>query len=868
MAIRNARQKRVALYDYISAIELDLRNYVSLNQLPIEGYEKKILERISRNNVGVDPKTFFETEKYSYLDFSDYYELINIHLKESGYTDSLNKVFLEELKELLPIRNRVMHSRPLSEGDYDTVLSFVKETRKYSSIMDFSFLKEAKSQINADDYLVSLKPSSPSPNKPYVEPTIENNLPLVDYDDTGFIGRDEKKKEIIRKLKSAHPIISVIGNGGIGKTSTVLSCIYDIIDDEDFGFQKVLWVTLKTKSLQDGEFKDLKDSVKSFDECIRQNQILSRESVSEIEHLLFYMECYRTLLILDNLETIDSNEVRPLFEDIPAGSKILITSRIGIGEYETRLKLGPFSQQESMAYFKKLAKCYEVKSLLKTTPQETLSFAKKLYYSPLCIKWFVINVAKGSDPYLAVNNQDELVDFCLSNVYNKLTDNSKKMLMLLFARRKQCSVGELIYLNGDDYAITLDSINELIACDFLEQSSLGQYGIPEFANRYISKEINTKSVDYLDIQKRINKLNGTIENMRFNGGKGSINKPNNLSPSSNNEYIATYYMLSFLRSATKQNIEEMDKWFDLAQKSAPGFCDIYKVAGYAYGKLRSNEKANSHFQTAIQTASEVQLPYIYSFYSLFLTNSGDNYDEALSYIKKALEKKPDDPYFLANYSRVLKFSKKFYEASDVVAGLLSRDDLDFIIKRSMLSEYVDIQARIYDLTYDLAEKDSIFEKTYEFIRKIDFDYYYFPLYKAMLKLFNYALFVGKKSKTRNLIKEYADEYFPYLLFATEDKNLTEFIKRVNDVVGLDIDLSSYEDRLPKREYCYIKTYFADKGYGFAQVKGNARFIYFHDTKVLFSPDKIMVGQPISVVPVFVEGRWQATSIELADEDEE
>ena len=867
MVTASIRMKRSVLYDYLSAIELDLRAFVSLNNLPTEQYKSKIRERILKVSSNSDFEETYKNDKYNYLDFGDYFQMICIYFKNQGYTNLLNKEFLEKLQPLTEIRNRVMHSRPLFENDFDVVMSFVKESRKFTSFFDFTNLKETRTQINKEDYFGVTKMFSDSIAKPFVEPSIENNLPLVDFDDTGFIGRDEKKKEILKKLKSAHPIISVVGNGGIGKTSTVLSCIYDNIDNPDFGFEKVLWVTLKTKSLQNGEFKDIKDSIKSFDECIQSNDILSKESVITIDHLLYYMGFYKTLLILDNLETIDSNEVRPLFEDIPTGSKILITSRIGIGEYETRLTLGPFSQQESVSYFKRLAKCYDVKALLKASPQESVYFTKKLYYSPLCIKWFVINVAKGNDPNILVNNQDELVEFCLSNVYDKLSANSKKLLMIVFAGRKQSYIGELIYLNDNDYVITIESINELVACNFLEQSSLGQYNIPEFANRYLSSIIDINSNDYVNVQKRINKLNGTLEKMRFNGGSNAINKPNKLNPSSKNEFVATIYMLLFLESANKQNVDEMEKWFDLAQKSAPAFCDIYKVAGYSFAKIHNNERADYCFKTAIQTASAEQLPFIYSFYSLFLTNNTENYEEALTYIQLALVKMPDDPYFRANYSRVLKFSKRFNEASEVINKLLSSDDLDYLLKRSLHSEYVDIQARIYDFTYDIDEKDRIFTKTLKFIKDIPIDYYFVPLYKAMNRFVNYILYVGKKSKVINLAKEFVNDYFPFLLFVTDPKNCAEFVDRINEVFDIGIDLDTYEVYLPKREFGYIKKYYDDKKYGYLLVKGGNNYIFFHCTKVLFPLDDISIGQMVTTIPAYIKGRWQATSIEMEDEDE-
>ena len=77
------------------------------------------------------------------------------------------------------------------------------------------------------------------------------------------------------------------------------------------------------------------------------------------------MNKYNTLLVIDNLETINSADVKPLFENLPRGTKVLITSRIGLGDYESRSKLERLSEKDALLYFRKLISSYSVNPLRK-----------------------------------------------------------------------------------------------------------------------------------------------------------------------------------------------------------------------------------------------------------------------------------------------------------------------------------------------------------------------------------------------------------------------------------------------------------------------------------------------------------------------
>ena len=838
---------------------MDLRSFILSNNIDFSCYNEKINRRMENSIYNINSVN----DRIMFLDFSEYYFIIK-EIEISSNHKLLFDEMLSKIYNIIPIRNRIMHSRPLYEGDYDIVTSFAKSCKKYSHIFLFDSLINAYNNI---DSLYSFAATGRADDKFfYVENRIENNLPIVDYDDTGFIGREAKKKELIKKIRSAHPIISVTGHGGIGKTSTVLSCIYDLIEQDDFPFEKVLWVTLKTKSLQDGEFKEIKNSIKSFDECIQKNAILCKEAVVNIEHLLYYMSVFKTLLILDNLETIDISEVKKLFEEIPQNSKILITSRMGIKEYETRLPLGPFDYNEAVFYFRRLVKTYNATQLSRVTDKEAKDYVNKLYLSPLCIKWFVINVAKGNSPDIVVNNQDELIEFCLSNVFDRLSDDAKKLLNILLVKNGPCFFAELMYINDNDYNSTLESIYELCACSFLEANASKQYNVPEFASRYLPKKFNFKDDVTISIQNRINRLNGQIENLQGDAIKESRSTLS-MHPKSFNDKIATIYMQGFIEAHNQIDIDTMEKYFDLAQKSSPEFSDIYRVAGYCYGRIKNNTKAQECFKNALIFCSNEERPFVCSNYSLFLTNNTSNYDEALDLINEALQSYPNEPYFLANKARTFKFTKRFNESLQLIDKVLENDNLDFSLKRSLLNERIDIEARRLDITTDNDEKNNIFIKITSLLNDIDPEYYNPHLYKTMLKAFRYATRISKKNKLNELLKNYANKYHMYMLFASNKENFYSDLQTINQYLSNKIDSEHDILLFPKREEGFITGLKTEQGYGFINCGGGIS-VFFHFSKMNFDNKRLNSESDVSFIPMLYEGRWQATDIDLLSDNKD
>ena len=93
-------------------------------------------------------------------------------------SDYLNQIY-NELSDLTPIRNRVMHTRPLLGGDFSAVYDFIQKL-KYNSPIDWKCGIETRELIEKDpSYLLTLR----LPTTNYFEKSSDviHNLPLPDF---------------------------------------------------------------------------------------------------------------------------------------------------------------------------------------------------------------------------------------------------------------------------------------------------------------------------------------------------------------------------------------------------------------------------------------------------------------------------------------------------------------------------------------------------------------------------------------------------------------------------------------------------------------------------------------------------------------
>lgn len=295
-------------YVLLWAVEEDLRNLIQLyagGEEPIEALGPALTERAVRRRQ-LDKRATAEhlAGLLPYIDFQDSFDVVmrNRNRLPDDLADRL-KALNSSTAGLALVRNRVAHNRPLEIDDLPKVLDFI-EALTATPGFDWENSAETLKEVKADSgyiYKVDAKLiTDPST-------AVANNLPPPDFDETSLLGRREERRQVKRALMGAWPVITILGDGGIGKTALALQVSYDLVDSSDCPFEAVVWVSAKNAELTSTEIARIstavEDSLGLFaSAAVELGGVGDRGNV--IVELLDMIGSFPTLLILDNVETV------------------------------------------------------------------------------------------------------------------------------------------------------------------------------------------------------------------------------------------------------------------------------------------------------------------------------------------------------------------------------------------------------------------------------------------------------------------------------------------------------------------------------------------------------------------------------------
>lgn len=765
----NSQAARLTLYAFITSIESDLRDFLSLNindevENEILGhYVEKVEKRVNLEELGSDSlKPIIH-----FLDFGDLKQILDKIIRKlpNSFKKDLQHLS-DRIDVITPIRNRVMHSRPLEFEDFPIVIDFIEEIDRYAFI-DFNYTQDTKSKIKADpSYIYGLK--LPAIDHKY--DTILNNLPQPEFDDTGFVGRDIDRKKIKELILGHYPIISVVGDGGIGKTALVLSCLYDLLDAPDQPYEGIIWVSLKTRTLNNGEFINIKNSITNTIDIYNEiNNVLEstvkHKSIEDlINNIIEYMKSFNILLVLDNLETINTHTIRDFLTRLPQNSKIITTSRIGIGEFENRYRLQGLTEKESSYYLRRLAKNNHLDILSKVSEKKLTEIAENLYFNPLAMKWFVANLLKGESIESILKHKENLTEYCMSNVYNKLSDDAKKILETMLICNKECSNAELTYLLNLNSISYGKAMNDLFATnivymrnDYKNEENRTLYFITDFAREYLRKYCRPTNKSFISINKKLRTLKGLSENL-VEQTENDPYKIESIIITHPDEEISAFYLKKALTHSHKGEFSQADEYIDRARNATPDYFEVYKVSAFINIAKKDFFAAELDYQTALECKSNYA-PILY-FYAGFKLMFIENFDDAYDAIIQAESLDPKNNRIKMSKGRILKQMSKFPEAEKVFESVfLNYKNLDFRTQKILIDQASDNLRRWADKIRadngDYAE--TLIKKAIDIMEYLDETLYDTKIVITITKIIKTLTYIYIENNNRNV------SYLIYLL---------------------------------------------------------------------------------------------------------
>jgi len=565
-----------------------------------------------------------------------------------------------------------MHSRPLLFDDFATALDIAQEL---TTSQDYPWNNVRSTLVRLEkepSFVLNLE----IPN--YAEDRRKHNLPIPDFDETGFLGRKKQASDLLKHVLGPYPVISLVGDGGIGKTALALKVAYDVLDMPDCPFEAIVWTSSKTTQLTVQEIRRIEgaigDSLGIFNNIAV--QLVGTEVDNPMDEVIEYLGTFKILLIIDNLETVLDEKIRQFLGMLPLGSKVLITSRIGIGTFEYPQKLQAMDQDEAIDLLRAMARIRGVTDLVKLGNAKLVDFCRRMKFSPGYIKWFVSAVQTGLRPEDVLSKPDIFLDFCMSNVYNYLSLQGKTVLRSMLGLPGKHSLAEMAFLNELE-AIDLQSvIYELLRTNMVIMSSTAQgssfesqYDISDLARTYLTRLYPIEPKEFEKLIKRKRQLVAAGEEFQA-AQKTDPYSFYSLTIRSRSDFIVAKYLVDALRQSKDKNFSAADGFIQKARDLAPEYFEVHRVEAIVKTAQGNYSAAHSAYEAAIEI-EPLSAP-LRKWYGGFLMRYMDNIDASLIQFKKAAELDPNSIEVRLEIARALLYLREFDQATQRIQELIGK----------------------------------------------------------------------------------------------------------------------------------------------------------------------------------------------------
>lgn len=668
-------EQRLALFALISEFEADARTIIADYICDDHPLKDDIGEEAYNNLRQRAAKKLPDSEiddraVLSFFDIGDAIRslLSNKSILPNQVTAALNRA-TKNLEALPAVRNRVMHRRPLEFGDLplvtDTMRSLVRTGPK-----EFDRVKSALQDVTDGAHLRMFERAFSYET----EPSVLNNLPQADYEDTGFLGRREQVDELKKAISGPYPVITVLGVGGAGKSALALQVAYDVLNDGSCPFDAIIWTSAKTTRLTGADIQNIAGAISSSvgiaQHALDQFGVLDAEdpfeSVSEL------LKSFKILLFIDNLETILDERIRAFVKDIPMGSKVVFTSRIGLGAYDFVVPIRNLGSKEADTYFRRVANVWKQTAMQQMAKDDLAQYLTRLNNSPLGIKWFIQAVASGASPQRLLSDPSLLLLFCLENIIDKLSKQAKSVLAALAVTGREQSPASLHYLTDIEPWTVEDALRELIGSHLttVVVSKFGdddRYRIAPIAQTYITRLHSLSATVQSDVRAKQHQLDTMAERAESEQKRGAVYDPSYIvvrPDFAGTDAVAAKFLRRALLSARQGNYDAAYDEIQSAKSLAPSYFEVMRVEAFIAANQGNVMKAQNAYEEAVALRPD-HVPMLV-LYSGFLLKMLGNGPLAETIMCEGLKHDPDSPDPRMEYSRTLLYQEKFDEAWDVL----------------------------------------------------------------------------------------------------------------------------------------------------------------------------------------------------------
>lgn len=675
MAGLNALIDRTRLYALISALEADLREVLRQWVLPYKrerdvfgGRYELLRQRADKAGAADDASVL------DYADFADSFEMINRHTEMvPAEICRAVKSYTPQLGQFIEPRNTVMHARPLEPGDLETGLRLCLDL--LDQPIPLPTLRGLVDRVQRDPaWSPALDVRATS------EAAIENNLPLPDFDETGLLGRDADHRKLLDwLLERRERMVTLVGEGGMGKTALAVKALWSLVHHAECPYDAVLWTSLKTERLTGEGVEAVRDAARDVVGVVHQlAQPLDTTFRGSIEDLAEVLHGLDVLIAIDNVESASGNEIVRFYDAMPRGCSYLLTSRVGLGQIERRVPIGPLDRSSGAKMLRVLADRRGLRQLSELAPQQLEAQVERLRGTPLAIRWYVEAIAAGAPPSVAIRDQSQLLRFCLETIYSDLSEAARRCVAVLYAAGGSLDAPQLAVasdVGADELSRALQDLQRrsLVAVQQGGPEGLHErYRLTAATTQYLASVDRPAGTVLKDAEARLDELRVSEE--RRQQYEAAAPTSATFFEVSTEEHKTVAHLLRKALLAARKSPELAREEVDRARGLAPDYYEVYRVDGFISTQAGHALSAKEAYERAYELAdTERGRARVEYFYSWLLGSELGETDRAIEMAARA-DEVLDIPATSVRVAQFLLYAKRYPEAESRLRTALASDD--------------------------------------------------------------------------------------------------------------------------------------------------------------------------------------------------
>jgi tetratricopeptide (TPR) repeat protein len=342
-----------------------------------------------------------------------------------------------------------------------------------------------------------------------------------------FVGRDAEIKKILTALSENTRawIILITGVGGIGKTEIAVQVAH--ILREECKYENIVWTTAKQfwltpdgveKHAPEYALTSLNDLLNTIIDVLEMDPRYFSISVERKIHLVNEkLKKSKTLLIIDNFETVEDRAIFQFLVNMPPGpSKALVTSRLeGVDikgtpihlsqrlEGQLEIRIGPLTEEDATTLMVIRAKDHGIDLSNGKVVKKVREVANGAARIPLALEWIVSQMAlKGytldDSLNLLRSSKGDVLNYCFDNLLRAVGRKAEKMLLAIPIFPDSVDADILMAVTEMSKEARDESLRKLVAASLIELEPDGKYSVLAPTRLLVA----TLSRDVLDLYQK------------------------------------------------------------------------------------------------------------------------------------------------------------------------------------------------------------------------------------------------------------------------------------------------------------------------------------------------------------------------------